>query len=118
MPPDQVAELAKQGLLGLLLVMAIGGIVYLYRQITKERAQCMEDFKTVISGNTTQLKEQQAGNDARTRALEAHTRAMELMTAALTQLTAEVSRIGGMAADAMESNREVVKALIKKGVDL
>jgi hypothetical protein len=115
--PD-LGDLAKQGPAWLLLVVAIGVIAYLYRQITKERQQCMEDFKTVIAGNTIQLKEQQAGNDARTRALEAHTRAMELMTAALSQLTAEVSRIGGLASDAMDSNREVVKTLIKKGVDL
>jgi hypothetical protein len=111
-------KLADQGPAWALLVITIGVIAYLYRQISKERQQCMEDFKTVIAGNTTQLKEQQTGNDARTRALEAHTRAMELMTAELAKLTVEVSRVGSLASDAISSNRDVVKALIKKGMDL
>jgi hypothetical protein len=111
-------KLADQGPAWALLVITIGVIAYLYRQISKERQQCMEDFKTVIAGNTTQLKEQQTGNDARTRALEAHTRAMELMTAELAKLTAEVSWVGSLASDAIGSNRDVVKALIKKGMDL
>jgi uncharacterized membrane protein len=114
----ELSDLAKQGPAWLLLVFAIGVIAYLYRQISRERTQSIEDFKTVIAGNTIQLKEQQSGNDARTRALEAHTRAMELMTSALNQLSSEVNRVSGMASDTMASNTEVVKALIKKGVDL
>jgi len=117
-PNELINTLTDKGLLGVLLLAAIGTIVFLYTQLTKERRQCSEDFKNIIAGNTTQLKEQQVGNDARTRALETHTRAMELMTVELNHLTNAVERIAALASEAMNSNREVVKALIKKGVDL
>lgn len=114
----ELSDLAKQGPAWVLLCLSIGVIVYLFKLLTKEREQCSTDFRNVIAGNTLQLKSQEEMNIARLRIMETQTRALELMTAALNQLTAQIEIVNGTVKEAMNSNREMREALLRKGVDL
>lgn len=40
-------ELAEQGVLGILLVLAIGGLVWMYKDNRKERDERLQDIKLV-----------------------------------------------------------------------
>ena len=117
MLPD-LTDLAKQGPAWVLLVFAIGVIAYLYKQLAAERKQCMDDFKTVVVGNTTQLKEQQIGFDARTRVLEAQVIILEKVVKAIDQNTTELTQFGQLAREAMNSHQKMREALSRRGLDL
>jgi outer membrane murein-binding lipoprotein Lpp len=68
------------------------------------------------------MKEMTAANEPRTRALEANVRALELMTAAIDRLTVAVDQMRDVlharTEEAIQSNRGMREALLKKGVDL
>jgi hypothetical protein len=120
---EGLAELARTGgPAWALLFAAIGAIVYLFRQLSKEREMCANDWRTTVAGNTLQMKEWTAANEPRTRALEANVRALELMTAAIDRLTVAVDQsrevIVSRTDEAIQSNRNMREALLKKGVDL
>lgn len=122
----ELFELGKQGPAWVLLLATVPAlcavIAILYRQLTKERETCSNDWRTVVAGNTLQMKEWSAANEPRTRALEANVRALDLMTVAINQLTAEIAQnrevMLARAEEAIQSNRNMREALLKKGVDL
>jgi hypothetical protein len=67
MSPDQFTELAKQGLLGFLLVMAIGAIIYLYRNCQKLQTDRISDWKEiadVVKANSNSLRDWIAANES------------------------------------------------------
>lgn len=116
---EQFAELARTGgPAWALLFVAVTAIAFLFRQLTKEREMCANDWRTTVAGNTAQLKEWTAANEPRTRALEANVRALELMTAAIDRLTIAVEQSREIIREAMQSNRDMREALLRKGVDL
>jgi hypothetical protein len=120
---EQFAELARTGgPAWVLLFVAVTAIAYLFRQLSKEREMCANDWRTTVAGNTLQMKEMTAANEPRTRALEANVRALELMTAAIDRLTVAVDQMRDVlharTEEAIQSNRGMREALLKKGVDL
>jgi hypothetical protein len=120
---EGLTELAKTGgPLGVLLVAAITAIVYLFRQLSKEREMCANDWRTTVAANSLQMKEMTAANEPRTRALEANVRALELMTVAIDRMTISIDQlrdvIHSRTEEAIQSNRSMREALLKKGVDL
>lgn len=121
MTPDQIAELAKQGLLGVLLLCSIGAIIYLYKALAAVQTQRMADWKEisdVVKSNSNSLRDWIAANESRTRALEQTGRAQELSAASHTALAHEVSLLRDTIGEAIQSNRAVREALLKQGVNL
>jgi hypothetical protein len=119
MSPDQIAELAKQGLLGFLLVMAIGAIVYLYRNcqaLQKERVADWKEIAEVVKANSNSLRDWIGANEARTRAIEQTARAQELTAQSATGLASEIGLLRETVKEAMQSNRALKEALIEKGL--
>jgi hypothetical protein len=115
-------ELSKQGPLAALLVVSIGCIAYLFRQLSKEREMCANDWRTTVAGNSAVIKEWYLANEPRTRALEANVRALELMTGAIDRMSTAVDHLSEVihsrTEEALQSNRNMREALLKKGVDL
>lgn len=125
MSPDQFTELAKQGLLGFLLVMAIGAIIYLYRNCQKLQTDRISDWKEiadVVKANSNSLRDWIAANESRTRAIEQTARAQELTAVSATSLANEISQlretISDRTAEAIASNRAMREALLRKGLEL
>jgi hypothetical protein len=123
--PDgtSLAELARTGgPAWALLFVAVTAIVYLFRQLSKEREMCANDWRTTVAGNSAVIKEWSIANEPRTRALEANVRALELMTAAIDRMTVAVDHLSDVihsrTEEALQSNRNMREALLKKGVDL
>lgn len=120
---EPLAELARTGGPAYaLLFAAVGAIIYLFRQLSKEREMCANDWRTTVAGNSAVIKEWSIANEPRTRALEANVRALELMTAAIDRMTVAVDQLSGViharTEEALQSNRNMREALLKKGVDL
>ena len=114
MSPDQIAELAKQGLLGVLLLAAIGAIIYLY----KGRMSDWKEVGQFLRDHTVAMRDWINVNEPRNRALEANVRALELLTLEVTSLKNEIVAfrdvLSDRSAEALKSNRdmrEVVLAL-------
>jgi hypothetical protein len=125
MSPDQFTELAKQGLLGFLLVMAIGAIIYLYRNCQKLQTDRISDWKEiadVVKANSNSLRDWIAANESRTRAIEQTARAQELTAVSATSLANEIAQlretISDRTAEAIASNRAMREALLRKGLEL
>jgi hypothetical protein len=120
---EGLAELARTGGPSwALLFVAVTAIVYLFRQLSKEREMCANDWRTTVAGNSAVIKEWSIANEPRTRALEANVRALELMTAAIDRMTVAVDHLSDViharTEEALQSNRNMREALLKKGVDL
>jgi hypothetical protein len=120
---EQFAELARTGgPAWVLLFVAVTAIVYLFRQLSKEREMCANDWRTTVAGNSAVIKEWYLANEPRTRALEANVRALELMTAAIDRMATSVDHLSEVihnrTEEALQSNRGMREALLKKGVDL
>jgi hypothetical protein len=125
MSPDQLSEIAKQGLLGVLLFMAISAIIYLYRScqtIQKDRMGDWKEISEVVKANSNSLRDWIAANEARTRAIEATARAQELTAQSATTLANEISAlrdtINDKTTEAIASNRAMREALLRKGLEL
>jgi hypothetical protein len=123
MAMEGLAELARTGGPAWVLVVAlVGAVTYLFRQLSKERETCANDWRTTVAGNTGVIKEWYIANEPRTRALEANVRALELMTAAIDRMTVAVDQLSNViharTEEALQSNRNMREALLKKGVDL
>jgi Tfp pilus assembly protein PilV len=123
--PEAASFLADKGIVTILLtllLMSVGAIAYLFRQLSKEREMCATDWRTTVAANTLQMKEWTTANEPRTRALEANVRALELMTAAIDRLTSAVDQsrdiIITRTEEAIQSNRSMREALLTKGVTL
>jgi hypothetical protein len=119
---EQFAELARTGgPAWVLLFVAVTAIAYLFRQLSKEREMCANDWRTTVAGNTLQMKEWTAANEPRTRALEANVRALELITAAVDRLSVAIDRntevVQSRTEEAIQSHRQMREALVKR-VDL
>jgi hypothetical protein len=120
---EGLAELARTGGPAWVLVVAlVGAVTYLFRQLSKEREMCANDWRTTVAGNSAVIKEWSIANEPRTRALEANVRALELMTAAIDRMTVAVDHLSDVihsrTEEALQSNRNMREALLKKGVDL
>src|SRR3954468_2598447 len=120
---EGLAELARTGGAGwaVALLMATA-VIYLFRQLSKEREMCANDWRTTVAGNSAVIKEWSIANEPRTRALEANVRALELMTVAIDRMTVAVDHLSEViynrTEEALQSNRNMREALLKKGVDL
>jgi hypothetical protein len=125
MGPDQLAELAKQGLLGFFLVLTLGAVLYLYKALQRLQAARMADWKEIadtIKANSVVMRDWIAANESRTRAIEANARTQELAAAALNSLVNELAQIRETVyertGEALKSNREVREAVLKIGGQL
>jgi hypothetical protein len=124
---EGLAELARTGGAGwaVALLMATA-VIYLFRQLSKEREICANDWRITVAGNTVQMKEWTAALTPFVTSMNAHTRAIELMTtsmtAAINQLSNEIAQsrevLLSRTEEALQSNRGMREALLKKGVDL
>jgi hypothetical protein len=93
---DQISEIAKQGLLGVLLFLALGTIIFLYKSREKLQSSRMDDWKEItktVEANSLVMREWVVANEGRTRALEATARAQELSALSHTNLAHEVERL-------------------------
>lgn len=122
MPPDQLSELAKQGLLGFLLVIALGAVIYLYRNCQKLQTDRISDWKEIadtVKANSIVMRDWISANEARTRAIEANARTQELAAASLSNLVNELVRLGEMVnqrtGEALKSNRDMREAVLQIG---
>jgi hypothetical protein len=120
---EQFAELARTGGAGWVVAFLMStAVVYLFRQLSKEREMCANDWRTTVAGNSAVIKEWYLANEPRTRALEANVRALELMTAAIDRMATSVEHLSEVihnrTEEAIQSNRSMREALLKKGVDL
>jgi hypothetical protein len=91
-----IGELAKLGMLGVLLAIALYAIVNLKGELTKSFAERISDWKAnseLIGAQRQILAELVSTTEARTRAQEAMARAQELSVAQLQANTAEVARL-------------------------
>lgn len=119
--PDQLSELAKQGLLGFLLVLAIGALIYLYKSREKLQAARMADWKEIadrVRENSMATRDWVAANESRTRAIEGNARAVELSAVSHSNLASEVARLSESIKEVTQSSREVREALLARGVNL
>lgn len=122
MPMEQLAELAKTGGPAWVLVLVLAStIAYLFRQLSKEREMCANDWRTTVAGNSAVIKEWYLANEPRTRALEANVRALELISAAVDRLSIAIDRntevVQSRTEEAIQSHRQMREALVKR-VDL
>jgi hypothetical protein len=112
MSPDQLAELAKQGLLGVLLLAAISAIAYLY----KGRMTDWKEVGEFLRDNTVALRDRSNLDEARIRALEANGRAVELLTVEVVALKNEVIQLrdtlSDRTAEALKSNRDMREVVL------
>jgi hypothetical protein len=120
---EGLAELARTGGPAWVLVfVSVTAIIYLFRQLSKEREMCANDWRTTVAGNSAVIKEWYLANEPRTRALEANVRALELMAASTDRLALAVDQLREVVLsrteEAIQSNRNMREALLKKGVDL
>jgi hypothetical protein len=120
---EQFAELARTGGPGWVVAfVAFTAVVYLFRQLSKEREMCANDWRTTVAGNSAVIKEWYLANEPRTRALEANVRALELIATNTAQLALAVDQLREVilarTEEAIQSNRNMREALLKKGVDL
>jgi hypothetical protein len=119
---EQLAELARTGGPGWVVAfIAITAVVYLFRQLSKEREMCAHDWRTTVAGNTLQVKEWTSALLPFVAAMTAHTRAIELMTAEIATLSNAINRnsevIQTRTEEAIQSHRQMREALVKR-VDL
>jgi hypothetical protein len=131
---EGLSEVAKQGILGILLVAAIGAIIYLYRhgirfqkdcqKLQEERVSDWKDIAETVKANSMVMRDWVAANESRTRAIEATVRAQEIVAVAHQNLANEVGRLAGtissetdrfsdIVKDAARSNREVREAVLR-----
>jgi len=86
---EGLSDIARQGILGALLVAAIMAIGYLYKHGIKFQKECsalqdsrIEDWKEIaetVRANSMVMRDWVAANEQRTRAIEATVRAQELI---------------------------------------
>jgi hypothetical protein len=136
---DGLSEVARQGILGALLVAAIMAIAYLYRHSIKFQKECahlqenrIEDWKEIaetVKANSMVMRDWVSANESRTRAIEATVRAQELAAQSHQNLADEVSglsdtirseteRYSQVIRDATASHRELREAILSRGVKL
>src|SRR3954463_6247278 len=119
MPMEGLTELARTGGPAWVLVVAlVGAVTYLFRQLSKEREMCANDWRTTVAGNSAVIKEWYLANEPRTRALEANVKALEHIAASVDGLKVAVDQlrevIFARTEEALQSNRNVREALLKK----
>jgi hypothetical protein len=120
---EGLAELARTGGPAWVLVfLAFTAVVYLFRQLSKEREMCANDWRTTVAGNSAVIKEWYLANEPRTRALEANVKALEHIAVSVEGLKTSVDQLREViyvrTEEAIQSNRNMREALLKKGVDL
>ena len=131
---EGLSEVTKQGILGILLVVAIGAIAYLYRHGVRFQKECQKlqddrisDWKEIaqtVKDNSMVMRDWISANETRTRAIEATVRAQEL-TAASQQnignqvenlsvtIKVETERYSTVIKDATQSHREMREAVLR-----
>ena len=131
---EGLSEVAKQGILGILLVVAIGAILYLYRHGVRFQKECQKlqddrisDWKEIaqtVKDNSMVMRDWISANETRTRAIEATVRAQELTAASQQNLGNEVQnlsvtikveteRYSTVIKDATQSHREMREAVLR-----
>ena len=136
---DGLSDIARQGILGALLVAAIMAIAYLYKHGIKFQKECailqdnrISDWKEIadtVKANSMVMRDWVSANETRTRAIEATVRAQELTAASHQNLANEVAalsetirieteRYSQVIRDATASHRELREAILSRGVKL
>jgi hypothetical protein len=131
---EGLSEVARQGVLGALLVAAVLAIAYLYKHGIKFQKECatlqehrIGDWKEIaetVKANSMVMRDWVAANESRTRAIEATVKAQEIVAVAHQNLANEVNRLattintetdrfGEIVRDAAKSNREVREAVLR-----
>jgi hypothetical protein len=132
---EGLSEVARQGILGALLVAAILAIAYLYKHGIRFQKECADpprsdrigDWKEIaetVKANSMVMRDWVAANESRTRAIEATVKAQEIVAVAHQNLASEVNRLsstissetdrfGEIVRDAAKSNREVREAVLR-----
>jgi hypothetical protein len=116
---EQLAELARTGGPGWVVAfLAFTAVVYLFRQLSKEREMCANDWRTTVAGNSAVMKEFSLS----IRTLDQNVRALELIATNTAQLSLSIDQlrdvIHARTEEAIQSNRQMREALLKKRVDL
>ena len=131
---EGLSEVTKQGILGILLVVAIGAIAYLYRHGVRFQKECQKlqddrisDWKEIaqtVKDNSMVMRDWISANETRTRAIEATVRAQELTAASQQNLgnqvenlsvtiKVETERYSTVIKDATQSHREMREAVLR-----
>lgn len=131
---EGLSEVAKQGILGVLLVVAIGAIAYLYRHGIRSQKECQKlqeartndwrEIASTVKGIELVMRDWISANETRTRAIEATVRAQELTAAAQQNLGNQVENLAGtikseterysvVIRDLTESAREMRESLVR-----
>src|SRR6476620_3525353 len=131
---EGLSEVAKQGILGVLLVAALGAIAYLYRHGVRFQKECQKlqddriaDWKEIaqtVKDNSMVMRDWISANETRTRAIEATVRAQELTAASQQNLgnqvenlavtiKVETERYSTVIKDATQSHREMREAVLR-----
>ena len=131
---EGLSEVTKQGILGILLVVAIGAIAYLYRHGVRFQKECQKlqddrisDWKEIaqtVKDNSMVMRDWISANETRTRAIEATVRAQELTAASQQNLgnqvenlsitiKVETDRYATVIKDATQSHREMREAVLR-----
>lgn len=129
-----LSEIAKQGILGILLVVAIGAIIYLYRHGVRFQKECQKlqddrisDWKEIaqtVKDNSMVMRDWISANETRTRAIEATVRAQELTAQSQAGLAnqvenlsitikSETDRYSTVIRDLIASDREMREAMLR-----
>jgi hypothetical protein len=90
------AEILKGGIGYALFLFAVGGVIYLQKQLStcwKERIDEGKAALEIIHVNTTAMSALTASFDARTRAAEVAARAQEMSAAELATVKQELARL-------------------------
>jgi hypothetical protein len=120
-PLDQIGEIARTGLLGVVCVLLLTYIWYLVKQLAASQAARIADWKEIaeiVKAQTLVMANWTAANEVRTRAIEGTVRAQEMTAGAITQLANEVRSVGERSVAALESNQAMREALLSQGVKL
>jgi len=136
---EGLSDVAKQGILGTLLVLAILAVIYLYKHGVKFQKECsalqdsrIEDWKEIsetVRANSMVMRDWVAANESRTRAIEATVQTQQLAAANLQSLAQEVAnlsetikieteRYSQVVRDATASHRALREAILSQGLKL
>jgi hypothetical protein len=118
---EGLSELAKQGILGILLVAAVGAVVYLYHHGVRFQKECQKlqderinDWKEIaqtIKDNSMVMRDWISANETRTRAIEATARTQELMAASNQNLGGQVENLASTIRDETERYSQIIRDL-------
>lgn len=114
----QLAELAKNGILGSLLILCLWRIFTLEKRNSTLMQGRLEDYKeigVILTQNSVVMSNWTTSNDVRTRALESSARAQELSNNTLVNLAGEINRLNTTNERSAQEIQRLREALMQKG---